>query len=145
MPTGPEAFLKPPGVSRLQTCGQTHLRRPCAILFRLVGRTTVIDCYVDDGWSSDQGIKRKTYIASNIGPRFFSLLFKFEVRGNTWKWITDKICGWDFSILVVNSSSHNFEWFDYSRFTLHLSRSGPQKKKQKTCELKKAACFIGIQ
>ena len=40
MPTRPEAFFKPPGVSELQPCARTDLKRPCDTLFRLVGHTT---------------------------------------------------------------------------------------------------------
>ena len=43
MPTEPDEFLKPPGVSGLQPSTQTHLKRPCATHVLSVGRTTKTD------------------------------------------------------------------------------------------------------
>ena len=40
MPTEPEVFLKILGACALRPCAQTHLKKPCAILIRLVGRKT---------------------------------------------------------------------------------------------------------
>ena len=40
MPKGPETFWGMLGGSGLRPCSRTHLKRPCAILVRLVGRPT---------------------------------------------------------------------------------------------------------
>ena len=50
MPTGPEAFLELSGMSVLRPCTLTHLKSPCAILVRLVGRTTNTD-FLPAEWS----------------------------------------------------------------------------------------------
>ena len=42
IPMGPKTFLGMFGVSRLQTCAQTLLKRPCATHFRLVRRVNTI-------------------------------------------------------------------------------------------------------
>ena len=45
MPIGPEVFLELLGVSRLKPSAWTHLKRPCATLIRLMGRTTNTDFF----------------------------------------------------------------------------------------------------
>ena len=51
MPTGSDAFLKPLDVSGLRPCARTYLKRHCATLVWLVGRTTNTNlmqpCYLE--------------------------------------------------------------------------------------------------